>query len=255
MSKVPYGQLNFYAEVIGVYIYVSQFYMSCFGSEFGEASRFFIICCCAAMTFNRRFYTWAELRESDDAMHMMDSVCRTTRRVMERYASLSAEELETMLNTMNRNGTDFGHRFCYQEWLGGLCHVQFSCLLDEDMYMLVPRCQEFPSERPIDRVAMRTNGVVCTLAPEAVSAMQRVALQNDTARLHLGGGLPIAIGMPPYACAYCFRRADDLNPCACGMVRYCNRRCQRQHWRVGHKALCRWCISCMEAFGPNEIVD
>ena len=206
------------------------------------------------MELDRRFYAWAELHDSAEATAMIDSMMRTTRRVMQRYASLSDEDLDAMLVTMNRNGTDFGHRFVYEEYLGGLCHVQFSCLPNEEFLFLSPICPEFPSLEAIDRVAMRSNGVMCTLAPEAVSAMWRVAMVNNTTRLHLGESTPNPMGHPG-ACAFCLRRGGVFLHCTCGMLRYCNRECQRAHWRFGHKALCQWTISCLLAFGTNQIVQ
>ena len=204
------------------------------------------------MTFNRRFYGWAELHESAAAMSVIDGLTRVTRRAMERYASLSAMELEAILHAMNRSGADLGHRFCYDGFLGGLAHVQWSYLPDEDFFLLAPMCPAFPSPRPIDRVCLRGNGVMCTLAPGEVSAMYRVALENNSVRFHLRDAIPAIARGAPSVCACCLTRGDTLLRCTCGMVRYCDRQCQRSHWRVGHKALCRWCISCMESFGPME---
>ena len=205
------------------------------------------------MDFNRRFYGWAELHESAAAMSVIDGLTRVTRRAMERYASLSAMELEAILHAMNMSGADLGHRFCYADYLGGLAHVQWSYLPDEDFFLLSPMCLAFPSPRPIDRVSLQANGVMCTLAPGEVSAMYRLALENNSVRVHVRDAHPaIARGAPP-VCAYCLTRADNLLRCTCGMVRYCDRQCQRSHWRAGHKALCRWCISCMESFGPMEV--
>ena len=42
---------------------------------------------------------------------------------------------------------------------------------------------------------------------------------------------------PDGACAYC-GGIDSSKQCACALVRYCNDRCQRAHWRV-HKADCK----------------
>ena len=206
------------------------------------------------MDFNRRLYTWAELNESAEAMAMIDGLLRSTRRAMQRYVSLSAVEWDTMLETMNMNGTDFGHRFVYDEYLGGLCHVQFSCLPGEKFLFLSPICAEFPWLEAIDRVAMRSNGVMCTLAPEAVSAMWRVAMENNTTRLHLGESTPNPIGHHG-ACAFCLRRGGVLLHCTCGLLRYCNRECQSAHWRFGHKALCEWTMSCLLAFGTNQLTE
>ena len=207
------------------------------------------------MALDRRLYVWDELRESAEAMAMMDRLLLLTRRALERYADLSEAELRAMLATMNREGSDFGHRFCYEAFLGGLCHVQFSYLPDEDCFILMPMCSAFPSPRPIDRVAVRINGVMCTRAPEAVSAMHRQSLVNGTSRLHLGDAPPIPEGVPPHGCAYCLRRDHHLHHCTCGLVRYCGRTCQRAHWRLGHKALCRWAMSCMAAFGPSQVME
>jgi len=45
------------------------------------------------------------------------------------------------------------------------------------------------------------------------------------------------------ACAYCFTRSSTENPmskCAqCGLVRYCNAKCQKRHWKKGHKTICK----------------
>ena len=155
-----------------------------------------------------------------------------------------------MLNTMNANNADLGHRFCYDGYLGGLAHIQWSELEGEDFFLMAPVRQDRRATRPISRVCIQSNGIMCTLAPADVSAMYRVAMTNGTIRLtyqpfHLDAG------EPPPVCACCLARTDNLLRCTCGMVRYCNRRCQRDHWRDGHRLLCKWVISCMRAFGPD----
>ena len=184
-------------------------------------------------------------------MAMMDRLMGMMHKVLhQRYGHLNEDEVLAMLTTMNNNNTDLGHRFCYDEYLGGLAHIQLSILEGEQFFLMasVPPGTRVP--RPISRVCIQTNGIVCTLAPADVSAMYRVAMTNGTIRLtyqpfHLDAG------EPPPVCAYCLAREDNLRRCTCGMVRYCNRRCQRDHWRDGHRLLCKWVISCMRAFGPD----
>ena len=186
-------------------------------------------------------------------MTMIAGLLRITRRSMERHASLSERELRTMLLGLNQANLDMGHRFCYDEYLGGLAHVQWSYLQGDNFFLLSPRCLAFPSQRPIDRVCLNPNGVMCTLAPEGVTAMYQRSLANNTVRVSVRDAQ--AGWGPPPICANCLRHSSNLMKCACGMVRYCGPRCQRAHWRTGHKTLCRWCRSCMETFGPMEMDD
>ena len=212
------------------------------------------------MDLDRKFYGWPELQASPEAMGVMNGLQKATRRALQRYASLSEKNLEFMLMSMNQNGTDFGHKFIYEEYFGGLCHIQNSYVEGEVFLYLSPVCAEFPSLRAIDRVAMRSNGVMCTLAPESVSDMWRLAMQNNSARFHLGECRRTFIGFQDVqftmeymsTCAYCLKKSDTLVPCTCAMVRYCDRTCQKAHWRLGHKALCNWTMSCLAAFGPNQ---
>ena len=212
------------------------------------------IICCDPMELNRRFYTHADLQASPEAMAIMDGLQRTTRKVLERYASLSPRNLEFMLVAMNKGGTDFGHRFVYLEYFGGLCHVQHSHLAGDDFLLLMPRSPEFPSRKAINRVAMQSNGVMVTVAPEAVSAMWRVAMENNSVRIHLGESVPFTMAYTR-TCANCLKSSDALVHCTCEMLRYCGRKCQKAHWRLGHKELCEWTRSCLEAFGPNQIEE
>ena len=106
------------------------------------------------MTLIRRFYGWTELRESEAAMSMIGALTRVTRRALEIYASLSEEELETVLRALNHSGSDLGHRFCYDGFFGELAHVQWSYRSDEDFFLLSRMCPAFPSPRPIDRVCV-----------------------------------------------------------------------------------------------------
>ena len=201
------------------------------------------------MALVRRLYTWAELNESAAAMALIDRLEVVTRRELERYADLSEDELAIMLATMNRNGSDFGHRFCYDEYLGGLAHVQWSYVSDEDFFSVLPADPCFPAPRPIDRVALRANGIVCTLAPAHVSSMYRVTMENCAIVMTYRNPPLIPTGEPPRLCAYCLTRAATLLDCDCGVVHYCDERCQQAHRREGHWLLCNWCISCMDSFG------
>ena len=90
------------------------------------------------MDLDRRLYPIAELESSAEAVAVVDRLFQTVTRAMARFAHLSESEVAAMLEEKNRNGTDFGHRFCYEEWLGGLCHIQFSYLPDEDFFTLAP---------------------------------------------------------------------------------------------------------------------
>ena len=202
------------------------------------------------MPLIRRWYGWNDLRESATAMSMIAALTRVTRRALEVYASLSEEELADVLREMNTSGADLGHRFCYDGFFGGLAHVQWSFRSDEDFFLLSPMCAACPWPKPIDRVCLQGNGVMCTIAPEEVSAMYRVCLYNNSLRLHMRDAVPTMSRNAPTVCAFCLTHRDHFLRCTCGMVRYCDARCQRAHWRSGHKALCRWCIKCMVSFGP-----
>ena len=203
------------------------------------------------MALVRRLYTWAELNESAAAMAMIDRLTVMTRMAMEQYADSTESELQALFDTMNRDGTDFCNRFCYDDYLGGLAHVQWSYLPGEAFFSILPARRNLPAERPIDRVAMRSNGIMCTLAPARVSAMYRVAVESGADVIAYQGppGLVPTRGQPR-VCACCFARSDIFIDCQCGIVRYCSERCQRAHWREGHQELCSWCLSCMQSFGP-----
>ena len=202
--------------------------------------------------FDRRFYTWADLGESVGGMAMIDRLEGMMNRLLhQRYGHLNEDELLTILTTMNASNTDLAHYFCYDEYLGGLAHIQWSYLEGEDFFLMSPVRPGERVPRPISRVCTRSNGIVCTLAPADVSAMYRVAMENGTIRLTYQP-FPFNAMETSAVCAYCFARADSLLHCTCGMVRYCNRRCQRAHWRDKHKLSCRWVISCMRAFGPAQ---
>ena len=44
---------------------------------------------------------------------------------------------------------------------------------------------------------------------------------------------------PGWVCAGCYRMAPEMQCCAgCKYTHYCNRTCQRQHWRECHKHEC-----------------
>ena len=204
------------------------------------------------MPFDRRFYGWEELYKSAAAMTMIAALTKATRRSLQRHASLSAGDLATILQEMNASDIDLGHKFIYADYLGGLAHVQWSYLANEDFFLLAPKCRAFPSKKPIDRVSLQSNGVMCTLAPADISAMYLRALNDNSVRVHVRETHPILAMSEPSVCAQCLTPGVNLLHCTCGTVRYCNRKCQRAHWSVGHKALCRWCISCMESFGPTD---
>lgn len=41
-------------------------------------------------------------------------------------------------------------------------------------------------------------------------------------------------------CAFCGKAGDNLKRCArCGLVAYCDRKCQKKHYRRGHKKVCK----------------
>jgi hypothetical protein len=41
-------------------------------------------------------------------------------------------------------------------------------------------------------------------------------------------------------CHFCHKKSGDLKRClGCKKVSYCSKGCQKRHWKLGHKTLCR----------------
>ena len=201
------------------------------------------------MALDRRFYPWRELYESDAAMAIVDRLGRLIRGELERYADHNEAELRARLSIMNWTGSILGHRFCYDAYLGGLAHIQWSEVPGRDFFLMLPARASYPPQRPIDRIGFQTNGLVCTLAPENVCAVYLSSMENGSL-LHASGIGQETIGENARLCAYCLWPEVDLQECVCGTVGYCSEICRQAHWREGHGVLCMWCASCIE-FGAD----
>ena len=188
----------------------------------------------------RQLYTMAQIQASPEASLLMGHIMVHIRRDMERFADSDEAQLQAIVADMNATDADVAERFAYCELFGGLAHLQLSVLEgDEPWYLLPPA----GAARPIDRLALRINGLVCCVAPDdALQAWRAAPIRHLVMARALGEP-----GEERKVCASCGTESTTLRICSrCKLVRYCGPACQRSHWRVGHRPLCKWARSCIE---------
>jgi len=184
---------------------------------------------------DRRFARFDRIFTSPEATAVWEQINADARRAMQRYRDCDAAEMQAVLDGMNARHADISDRFAYCQFFGGLVHIQLSVLAGENCWIMLPGLSA-----PVDRLAMQANGLVCTRAPaEALLAWEASPRRRDIP-IYADGGA----GIDRRECANC-GEAHNLKACdGCRLVRYCSSQCQRAHWRVGHKPLCRWARAC-----------
>ena len=201
------------------------------------------------VVFSSRRYDWADLLEEPQAMRVVDGIFGAVRQSLLGCESMNDRAFQTMVNDM-WNET-FGRQFCYADCFGGLCHVQFSRRTGVDLFIVAPVTVDFPLSRPLDRLSMQFESLICTLAPADVKAIYRTSVLRNDVGIDAAGVQ--VIGAATRACDDCLGTVGKLFACSCGMVRYCGATCQSYGWKK-HKPLCRWARACIRAFGSPGLI-
>ena len=200
---------------------------------------------------DRRFFAIEDIRTSLEATAVLRSIISHARRTLERYRDCDQSDLQAILDGMNATQADIANRFAYCDFLGGLVHIQVSYVAGEAAWIMLPTSGDNEAARPVDRIALQINGLVCTRAP----ADAFVAWQSSPGRHSMLMNAEGDAVTGRRVCAKC-DEVQHLRDCGqCRLVRYCGRECQRSHWRVGHKPLCTWAKACIDGqFGTTVVL-
>ena len=197
---------------------------------------FFLFFLVVAM--QRLFFSNEEIAESHEATAVLRAIYLEVRSRMQVYQDLDLHQLQAILSNMNSAHSNVSQMIVFCNAFGGLVHVQISVVAGEDAWVLLPVGPR--TVRPIDRLALQSNGLMCTMAPPAALAAWNAAPARHYQSISAEGVGP----MGRKRCANCNACGVPMRSCGgCGLARYCTPACQRDHWR-GHKALCRWVQEC-----------
>ena len=163
-----------------------------------------------------------------------------------KYGACEWPELRVIIDRINATKRfTAGISFALNELLGGVVHIQISVREKDDFLVILPG-PLLQNTRPISRVSLQTNGLVCTVAPHDVNAAwQKTSSRNQYGALideRRGGVIPVKSSR---LCANCGVTKRLASCEGCGLVRYCSEQCQNEHWKTNHKPLCKWATACL----------
>ena len=203
---------------------------------------------------NRQFFTMDALYSSPEARQIWGWIVKDVKQTMEKlYGACDFSEFQTVLDGMNAGEKDVSQRFAYCAFLGGLVHTQISYLEGDTVWFII--VGPFPpGTRPVDRLGLQMNGLICTKAPADVLAAWQSAPRRHEVLHAVGTNQTIQLHNDSRMCATC-SKTHDLQSCtSCGMVRYCGPQCQKSHWKA-HKPLCKWAKACIDCRWANACID